>query len=305
MSAGAATRMLSRRQMSAMALSVLPLASLGHAAELTAVRLAISESILGEVNLTDARLAMRLWIKLMGKDLNVVITPKLFSNSQEIHDRARRGELDAIALNVIEYRHIADLLDTTQIISAGGSAGHEQYLLLVKQESGIRRIEDLKGRRLYLLKSPRMCLAMDWLSNTLEAAHLGPKDRFFPAILEDAKFSKVVLPVFFGQADACLTTKQGFDTMCELNPQVGRALKAVASSPAMTLNIYIFRKGYHLPDRAKVIQAIAGLRGTVSGRQLATLFQFDELIVQDGNCLAAALGILRRADQHRGRQGRG
>src|ERR1017187_4957605 len=124
------------------------------------VHLAISETVVGEVNLNDARAAMLVWTKRLTEDLNVVIDPKLFNSTQEIVDRTRKGQLDAMAVNVIEYRQIADLLDSSQII---GAAGLEQHLILVKQNSGIRQIGDLKGRRLCTLKNPKMCVAPAWL----------------------------------------------------------------------------------------------------------------------------------------------
>src|ERR1035438_6438528 len=127
------------------------------------VHLAISETVVGEVNLNDARAAMLVWTKRLTEDLNVVIDPKLFNSTQEIVDRTRKGQLDAMAVNVIEYRQIADLLDSSQIIGAAGAAGLEQYLILVKQNSGIRQIGDLKGRRLCTLKNPRMCVAPAWI----------------------------------------------------------------------------------------------------------------------------------------------
>jgi ABC-type phosphate/phosphonate transport system substrate-binding protein len=269
------------------------------------VRLAISESVVGDVNLNDARAAMLVWTKRLTEDLNVVIDPKLFNSTQEIVDRTRKGQLDAMAVNVIEYRQIADLLDSSQIIGAAGAAGLEQYLILVKQNSGIRQIGDLKGRRLCTLKNPKMCVAPAWLFTILEEGHHGPAEQFFGSVVTDAKFSRVVLPVFFGQADACLTSKRGFDTMCELNPQVAKDLKVFASSPLMVVSFYIFRKNYQSPNREKLIKAILNLSGTVAGRQLATLFQFEDLGIRDASCLANALGVLDAADRARGQRGAG
>jgi ABC-type phosphate/phosphonate transport system substrate-binding protein len=269
------------------------------------IRLAISESLMGDVNLNDARAAMSIWIKRMTEDLNVVMDSKLLMTTQEIVDRARRGLLDAVAVNVIEYRQIADLLDSSQIITSRGASGLEQYFILAKQNGGIRHLGDLKGRRLYTLKTPRMCVAQDWLFTLLEEGHYGPAEQFFGSVVTDAKFSRVVLPVFFGQADACLTSKRGFDTMCELNPQVARDLKVIASSPAMVVSFYIFRKNYQSVNREKLIKAMSSLPSTVAGRQLGTLFQFEDLAVQDASCLASALGVLDAAERARGRRGAG
>src|ERR1035437_4253823 len=269
------------------------------------VRLAISETVVGEVNLNDARAAMLVWTKRLTEDLNVVIDPKLFNSTQEIVDRTRKGQLDAMAVNVIEYRQVADLLDSSQIIGAAGAAGLEQYLILVKQNSGIRQIGDLKGRRLCTLKNPKMCVAPAWLFTILEEGHHGPAEQFFGPVVTDSKFSRVVLPVFFGQVDACLTTKRGFDTMCELNPHVARDLKVIAGSPLMVVNFYIFRKNYQGVNREKLIKAILSLPNTVAGRQLATLFQFEDLGVRDASCLGSVLGVLDAADRYRGRRGAG
>lgn len=301
------SELLTRRRALALALGLLPAAPGSRllAQEGTSVRLALSESVVGDVNVNDARAAMKVWISLITKELNVVIDPKLFSTTQEIHDRMRRGDLDAVALNILEYRQIAELFDSSQIVAAGGPAGLEQYVILTKLSAGYKQVGDLKGKRFCTLKSPRMCLAADWLFTILDEVHRGPAEQFFSSQSADSKFSRVVLPVFFGQADACLTSKRGFETMCELNPQVARDLKVIASSPPMVLSFYVFRKNYHGPSRQKVIKAISGLRNTTAGQQLATLFQFEELTLRDATCLAPGLAILDAADRARGRRSAG
>jgi phosphonate transport system substrate-binding protein len=269
------------------------------------LRFAISETVVGEVNMNDARPAMQVWIQRMNQELNVAIDPKIINTTQEIQDRTRRQQLDAVALNVIEYRPIAEWLDPSQIVTSGGVAGLDQYLILAHQNGVIRQLGDLKGRRLCTLKNPKMCLAAAWLSTILEEGHQGPAEQFFGSMVADAKFSRVVLPVFFGQADACLTTKRGFDTMCELNPQVSKDLKVIASSPLMVVNFYIFRKNCQSVNREKLIKAISSLPSTVAGRQLMTLFQFEDLGIRDASCLANALGVLDAADRARGQRGAG
>jgi len=271
------------------------------------VRLAISESLVTDVNLNDARAAMSIWLKRMMVDLNVVIefSPKVFDTTEEILRRARSGQLDAVALNVVEYRQIADVLDPSEIIAEAGALGQEQYILLAKRNGAIRHLGDLRGRRVCMLKAPKMCVAPAWLSTILEEAHLGPSEEFFGSVITDTKASRVVLPVFFGQADACLTSKRGFDTMCELNPQVAQDLTAIASSPAMMLCFYVFRRNYHGVNREKFAKVYSDLRASVAGRQLATLFQFEGLEVRDVSCLRSALSVLEAAERARSGMGAG
>lgn len=264
-----------------------------------ATRLAISESLLGDANVSDARAAMKVWIQQIARDLKVVMDPKLLASTQEIVERTRAGLLDAVAVNVIEYQQIADLLDSRQVICTAGAEGLERYVILIKQNSGIRALADLKGRRLTMLKAPKTCMAPPWLLTLLDEGHHGLPEQFFSSMMTDTKSTRVVLPVFFGQAEACLTTQRSFDTMCELNPQVGKDLKVLVASPGMVVDFYIFHKNYQSVYREQVIRAISSLHTTAAGRQLAMLFQFQELAIRDGGCLSPALGVLDRAERAR------
>src|ERR1700744_3442634 len=68
------------------------------------VRLAISESLVADVNINDARAAMQIWIRRMSQELKleVELNPRVFDTTEEIFRRARSGQMDAVALNVVE-----------------------------------------------------------------------------------------------------------------------------------------------------------------------------------------------------------
>jgi phosphonate transport system substrate-binding protein len=276
-------------------------AALDAAVPAPPVRVAISESLVADVNLNDARAAMTIWLNRMMVDLTIVIefSPKVFDTTEEIMRRARIDDFDCVALNVIEYRQMAEFLDSSQILSAAGVAGMDRYVLLAKRDGGIQRIADLKGRTLLMMKHPTMCVAKAWLSTVLEDIGSGPADQFFRTVTEETKAARVVLPVFFGQADACLTYGRSFDTMCELNPQVAKTLAVIAASPAMVVIFYLFHKGYHGPGRDAFVKVYSTVSASASGRQLSTLFQFESIVVKDSNCLAPALAILEKADRPR------
>ncbi len=172
-------------------------------------------------------------------------------------------------------------------------------------EKRIQHLGELRGRRLCMLKAPKMCVAPDWLSTILDEGHFGPSEQFFGSVATDSKASRVVLPVFFGQTDACLTSKRSFDTMCELNPQVAKDLTVIASSPVMVVTFYIFHRNYHGLSRERFAKVYSDLPNSAAGRQLATLFQFENLVVKDIACLAPALGVLAAAERARGKSGVG
>ena len=57
--------------------------------------------------------------------------------------------------------------------------------------------------------------------------------------------------------------------------------------------------------RERLVKALSGLNNTASGRQLATLFQFEDAVVKDGACLTSALAVLETSERARGRQAAG
>ena len=265
------------------------------------IRLAISDSLVADVNLNDARAAMLIWIKRISRELNVVIDydARVFNTTKEIFDRVRGGVLDAVAVNAVEYWQIADLMDPKQIVVQAGAAGLVQYAILARKSAGIAQLVDLRGRRLTVLKAPGMCVADAWLTTILSDGNLGPVGPFFGSVTSDTRPFQVVLPVFFGKADACVTTTQAFETICELNPQVAKDLVVVARSPAMVVNLYAFRRNFPVVRRERLINALSSLSSNQAGRQLAMLFHFEELVARDGGCMADSLALIERAERLR------
>jgi phosphonate transport system substrate-binding protein len=265
------------------------------------IRLAISETMVTDVNLSDARIAMETWLKRIQADLAVTLQydARVFVTTEEIVSRIRTGQLDAAALNVVEYRSIAEMLDPTDLLVGSGTSGPDNYLLLVRRDSAFKKVANLRGSRLTLLTSPKMCAARAWLATLLDEAQCPPAEEFFAAMTPDTKVSRVLLPVFFHQTESCLVSKRGFETMCELNPQVEKELTPIAISPVLVTCFYAFRKNYRGSGREKIVNLHKTLLSGAAGRQLAMLFQFDELTVRDASCLASGLSILDRAERIR------
>ena len=57
--------------------------------------------------------------------------------------------------------------------------------------------------------------------------------------------------------DACVVARTGFETMCEINPQIGKQLKVIASSPEVVPAVFCFRADYSPPFKEDLL---AGLR---------------------------------------------
>jgi phosphonate transport system substrate-binding protein len=106
-----------------------------------------------------------------------------------------------------------------------------------------------------------------------------------------------VLPVFFRQTDACLVDRQGFDTMCELNPQLGKQLRTLASSPRLITMVFCFRSAYSPPVKNEIVRAMEELYTTPAGQQILTVFQIDKMQIASDSDLDSARELLDAYEQ--------
>ncbi|MBL8173215.1 MAG: PhnD/SsuA/transferrin family substrate-binding protein [Bryobacterales bacterium] len=262
------------------------------------LRLAISETLVRDVSLSDARAAMVVWIRKIVRDLNIRVDydPQVFEQPQAFAARLKRGLVDTVALTLPEYRRLSDWLDPQEVTIAS-QRSKLTYTLLVRSGTGISSIDGLRGGRLLMLDSPPACLAEPWLETILHARGLESAQRFFGAVERMKKPSQVILPVFFGQAAACLTTTPSFLTVSELNPQVSRRLQPLAASPEIVSSLYAFRRGWESPAKSELKRAMSNMAATTSGRQILTLFQCDDLVVKNTSCLRDSLAILAQTEK--------
>ncbi|MBL8173212.1 MAG: PhnD/SsuA/transferrin family substrate-binding protein [Bryobacterales bacterium] len=260
------------------------------------LRFGLSEGVVAGMNINDARAAMRVWLRRVAGDLQVqlALVPEVFESFERIESQLRQGGLDAVGIDMIEYRQLARLLSSRCVV-VPAQRDPLSYVVLVKQGAGIKTIAGLRGRRLMMLTSQHARLAPHWLSTLLHAQENSEPAHFFSSVTAKGKPSQVILPVFFGQADACVVTRHGFLTMGELNPQVTARLDPIAQSPQVVAMLYAFRRDVDEAGLQKTLQILGSVPQSAAGRQLLALFQFDRLEARGLDSLKDSLAILDEA----------
>ena len=264
-----------------------------------ALRIAISESIAGEVNGNDLRAAIKAWAEAVFRQTGIRIAPEVCTTAQLVQ-RVRSGQVDGFSLNVLEFARVAGYAAHEIVVDENDLADGPEYVLLVHQSSGIQSLADLRGRSILLHQNQRTCLDRIWLDTQLASAHLGPADTFLGRLEISPKLSRVVLPVFFRQADACLVTRQGFATMCELNPQLAKQLRPLATSAKLLMTFRAFHKDSPPETRRRFLTAVTDLHKTVEGRQALMLFGSTRLVAADVAVLRSALDLLHAYERVKG-----
>lgn len=286
-------RRRSRREMMRVCVQgSLGLTAASPAAAMRPLRLGLSESLIVGVNISDARAAMTVWLRNIAEDtqLPVEMSPAVFDTSAEILRRVRNGQVDAVAMNALEYKEVAPHLDASEVAVKADPA-ELQFVIAVKGGS-MRQLADLRNGRLIMQQANFTFLASAWLDTLLSEQIPGAPESFFRSIIPALKPAQVILPVFFGQAEAGITTNKSFQLMCELNPQLGRQIKLLAVSPPLVSSIHAFHRNYAGPYRDKLVRILSNLPSSISGKQLMVLFQTEKLVMRHSSCLDGSLAVL-------------
>jgi phosphonate transport system substrate-binding protein len=290
---------LAGRLCTALALALgTPLPGPAEEATLPRFRLAFTSGMFSEVNESDARAAMKVWMQTAGKDLGVTVEvdPQIYRSIEELQRACRDNRLDGIGLLTPEFAELRRGVSFDRFAVGVRDEGiAEEYVLLVHRDSGVERLPQLRGLGLGVLQTPRTSLALIWLDTVLHEAQLPPVGSFFGPIATNNKPDRVALPVFFRRSDACLITRRAFELLGELNPQVRRQLRVLAQSPAVVPSGFAFRSGTDLAIRAHVLAAMARLNESPAGQQILTLTQSDRIEERPLSVLDDSLRIIAAA----------
>ncbi len=234
----------------------------------------VMASIAADVDARDFEAAMRIWIRELAVSEGYRGESLVYQELRPLVEDFAQGRLDLAALKSLDYLQVAATLDAEIAFAAvRGGKPTRSYLLMVRADERPDALAGLKGKRLVIVAGEEPGLL--FVETLLFRARLGAVEQFFGAIERRPKTSQAVLAVFFKQADACLVSDAGLQVMVEQNPQVGRRLVSVATSPELVSGLTIFRRSYDPVHTATVRRASHTIGETARGRQVLMLLKVD------------------------------
>ena len=284
-----------------LAVTILPCAAAAQG-EAQPFHIGFSSMMFSDVNKNDAKAALKVWAQTVAGERGIETDPdpSILTGLDELAAALRNKQVDMVALLTEEYRALNAAVPLAPLFFASLNGKVEEVVvLLAHRDSGIERVEDLKGRRLIIHRNPRASLAVCWLDSILLEKGLRSTAEFMGRVDENNKLSSVVLPVFFRRSDSCLVTRSGFDTMSELNPQIGKALKVLATSPKMVPTLLCFRADYAPAFKDKVLAGLRDLHLSPAGQQVLTIFHSERLEEMPASRLQSALDLLAHCEELR------
>jgi ABC-type phosphate/phosphonate transport system substrate-binding protein len=254
----------------------LPLTIAAQTAQKADIVLAYSASLITDVDPKDAQAAFTTYSNELARELGMSVSSIQYDDPHSAIDLIRTGKADVASLTIIDYLRYKN--STPMELGLGTMRGGKKtlkLLLFTHARRSYEKIGDLKGKKLLILKGDE--LGPLYLSTVLLRQQLGETKEFFSQIEEKGKASQVVLPVFFGQADACIINDVSYKTMVEMNPQLGKDLKLMLASPEYLQGVGVFRKGLAANLKEQIISTAKNFKGYARGRQVLLLFKMDSL----------------------------
>ena len=247
--------------------------------------------VLDKVNSKDAQVIIEMLLLKHNKEN----FPKISAELEIIPDIAtasklfKAGRLHAILLSGIDYLILKQQVALKPlVISSRHVEPVEAYVLVTqKRVSSLEQLAALSHRRLIAETADAMHIATIWLDGVLDEMGHDPSQRFFTNIRSGDKPTRIVLPVFFDQAEACLVPEKAFKTMIELNPQIGRRLHVLHHSPGFIRYITCVRPDVHPEIVDAMMEDAVKQPNTPTTDQMKMIFQYESVHLFDEKYIQA------------------
>lgn len=263
-----------------------------------------STTVFFSVDPRDAVGLTKVWVKAADRAMknDVPSSVIFFKGLGDVARAIKNQEVDIVVLTGMEYAQSQNVLPLKPVLSAEhGRNFYDQLLLLVRGDSGISRVGQLRGKTLKIESGQRGTLPTQWLDALLLERTGTLAASFFGTLTEAQKAQQVIMPLFFKQIDACLTSRDSLETMSELNPQIGREIRILEISPGFLSGVLAVPSTFSHPRRDAMLAAIRNIHLDAKGRQLLTVFRINRLVDFKAEHLASLDAIQKESRARSGK----
>jgi ABC-type phosphate/phosphonate transport system substrate-binding protein len=242
----------------------------------------------------NATAVARLWSEIIVRKRKGRAETKTYQNSSTLEKDLSRGKVDLVVLLAQEYLElkVRGLLEPL-FISARENSLHEHFIVVVRKDSNIRTVRDLRHKLLVQQKSAFSSFHWIWLETLLMKQGVRNCKLYFSEIKEAQTPAQTLMPLFFKRADACILVRHSFEVMSELNPQLRNDLRVIEESRPLASAVIAIRRGYDSRHRELLKEILSTIDRDTQGRQLLTLFRMGRLVPFEPSFLATTEELLK------------
>lgn len=238
-----------------------------------------------DVDLRDANSALQIWVnevcEVINRDSDIEYVPKakIYYSFSELVNDVKRGEVDIVSFNALDYLTMKDkqLLEPALLAGNSDDPG-EEFVLLVRKSAHADSFAALRNKKVLIPAGIPAPIIKMWLGTLVYEVDGTRIEKFFAGVNTVAKSSQAVLNVFFGKADAAVVSQIAFRTLVELNPQLEQDLHIMRTSPPVVIGLMCFRASMDERIKNRIKDIVFDVPNYPGGKQILTLFKRDVLI---------------------------
>jgi ABC-type phosphate/phosphonate transport system substrate-binding protein len=249
------------------------------------------------VNTEDARMALEMLMRNIvvrhGKQFRVRLD--FLMDFGQAADKINADRYDLVVLPGLDYLQIKSKVALTPRLVLSKVEKPTEPLVLVTQHNETLETLSKKDPRILIIDVGRAGeSAKLWLDTVLLEAGLGPSHQFFTEIRRSQKPSRSILPVFFGQVDACVVPESALNVMNELNPQIGRQVRILKRSENLVNLLLCATSWADQEDVEMVVAEGIDAFHDPKSRQALTMVQMNRFYPFQPEHMAATANLYKR-----------
>lgn len=245
------------------------------------LRLGLDNRTLSNVSPVDVEVAFTVWVESLAKamKLDVDVSAAVYKSTDELIADTQQERVDVLVINTLTFLDMREKLALEPILSIEASEGvGEVYVLLVKAKQAAS-LAGLRDKKVNVHVGGNGLVPMTWLDSLLAREKLPSAGQFFRKCSSVAQGTRCILPVYFEEVDAAVVEKSVFDTVVELNPQLGRELKVLARSAALLNTITCFRPNFANQKVRRIFETeVYDIDKYLEAQQIFTLYRVKQLV---------------------------
>jgi len=253
------------------------------------VRVALPISTMRGMDPVDAQLTMDKIFDFVGVS-EVKFKSKVYRTTEEVYQAVIAEEADMIPMLIEEFLERPDDCKMEPVLQGvTDEVAGEQLVMLALKDVGLA---GMKGKKVIVDAGQQM--PRIWLDLLLADEGLPNHSTFFSSVKDELRSSDAVLPVFFGEAVACITSEAVFEMLAELNPQLRQRLHVVAKSVPYAMHVICLRSNYVGEMRERIIADMSMIHESSNGRQVLLLTKINRVDRSDPKLVDAARDMMER-----------
>jgi hypothetical protein len=212
--------------------------------------------VLPGVDPEDARLSLEMIMRktIVRPDNPFKAELDFISDFATASDKIAQKRYHFVVTMFMDYLDLSRTIALKPILVLSKTDQPVEFLVLITHNNVTLEQIVSKPKSILMLEESRAgAMAKAWLDTILWEKGINAGSRIFSEIQYARKTSRVVLPVFFGKADACVAPLSAFDLMADLNPQIKKHLMIAKQSEKLALMV-LCATPFALPDDEAILR---------------------------------------------------